>query len=154
MCNMKLEGNIKRMLVWWPLWKARARGRRISMGRVHSQPRLHIKTSLMLYFFSNTLIFSLISWTSLWSLSVSFKSWVVRNLFGFFFHWRRTHTLDDRVRSRSNFYFFHILVFRSQRFVNKFPDNETERFVTSSRLVWIFSLWVVWTPRRSADRTI
>lgn len=84
-------------------------------------------------FFFDALIFPLISRS--WLGPSPFHSVVGRpdNLFDFFFHWRRTNFRWPRPRS--SFYFFHILVFRSKRFVNKFSDNETERFVTSSRLV-------------------
>lgn len=71
-----------------------------------------------------------------------------------FFHCRRTNLRWPRPRS--NFYFFHISVFRSERFVNKFSDNETERFVTSSRLVGIFSFLVEMCERRGglASKTL
>lgn len=120
-----------------------------SMGPLHSQHYLSIKAAL--FFSLDALIFSLIFWSSGPSLFHSVAS--PANLLDFFFHWRRTKLRWPRARS--NFYFFHISVFRSGRFVNKFSDNETERFVTSSRLVWTFSFFgrYVWTRRRAQSDT-
>lgn len=98
---------------------------------------IHNTTSALKLF--NALLFyilisSLILWTSFGPLCfIQMQVGQLTRLTSFFID-----ALDDRVRPRSNFCFFHVLVFRSGRFVNKFPDNETERFVTSSRLVYVF----------------
>lgn len=107
------------------------RGRGISMDPLHSQHYLRIKSCFT--FFQSPNLHSYLSILP-WVLLRFIQPQVGRTT-------RLTSFFIDAVqalewpRPRSNFYFFHISVFRSGRFVNKFSDNETERFVTSSRLV-------------------